>query len=107
MKTVVKVGGFALGLAAVFATALAVGSAVGPVPDAANAAEATAPAGSADPMAGMNDGNPAELPGGLMSSQDGYTLQLGKRSLPAGPRIRKSTEVCGPAGSERLPSCRV
>ena len=98
MNTPVKIGGFALGLAAVFAAALAVGSAVGPGPDAANAAEATAPAGSADPMAGMNDGNPAELPGGLMSSQDGYTLQLGKRSLPAGPQSSVDFRILGPDG---------
>jgi len=102
MKTVVKIGGFALGLAAVFAAALAVGSAIGPVPDTANtanAAEASAPAGTADPMAGINEvDSPAELPGGLMSSEDGYTLQLGERSLPAGPQTSIDFRILGPDG---------
>jgi hypothetical protein len=101
MNTPVKIGGFALGLAAVFAAALAVGSAVGPAPVSTNAAQATTlTGGTADPMAAMNevDGNPAELPGGLMSSQDGYTLQLGERSLPAGPQISVDFRILGPDG---------
>ena len=60
MKTVVKIGGFALGLAAIFAAALAVGSAIGPVPDTANtanAAEASAPAVT-DGAVGWNSNAP-------------------------------------------------
>lgn len=106
MNTPVKIGGFALGLAAVFAAALAVGSAVGPTPVTATAAETTTYTDAhdpANPMPGMGEvAGPspaaAELPGGLMSSQDGYTLQLGERSLPAGPHTPVDFRILGPDG---------
>jgi hypothetical protein len=105
MNTPVKIGGFVLALAAVFAAALAVGSAVGPVPFSASAAGSTVRAGAsgaADPMAAMSESSSGatvpEIPGGLMSSQNGYTLQLGERSLPTGPRTLLDFKVLGPDG---------
>jgi len=107
MNTPVKIAGFTLGLAAVFAVALAVGSAAGPTRVTAAAAESTvhtdAP-GAANPMPDMGGGaSPSgapdmEIPGGLMSSQDGYTLQLGERSLPTGQQTPLDFRILGPDG---------
>lgn len=98
MKTPVKIGAFAVGLAAVFAAALVVGSSVGPVPVAASTADAERPG----QMSGMgeNAGNAmdSEVPGGLMTTQDGYTLQLAQRISPAGPQIEVQFQVLGPDG---------
>jgi hypothetical protein len=40
----------------------------------------------------------AELPGGLMVSQDGYTLDLATSELPAGPQTPLAFQVLGPDG---------
>lgn len=105
MNAPVRIGGFALGLAAVFVVALAVGSFAGPTPVTATAGESTIHTdepGAADPMPGMSEGaggaSDAEIPGGLMSSQDGYTLQLGERSLPAGQQTPVDFRILGPGG---------
>src|SRR4051794_24372023 len=94
MNTPLKVTAFALGLAAVFGAALAVGAAVGPVGTAA--ADRTAH-GTSDGMAdGMSDGMAAghdeaagehdagHLPAGLAVTEDGYTLALDHDALAAG-----------------------
>jgi len=97
---------FVGGLAVVFAAALGVGNAVGPVADE--------PAGHdemTDDMTGdMADGHSdegghgghaesaAQLPGGLMVSQDGYTLELAEDALRPGRGVPLSFTVTGPDG---------
>jgi len=102
MKTPVKIGSFALGLAAVFGAALVLGNALGPVMVPASAAESTAHVEAADDMAQMNESGSGAVgsvvPGGLMSSQDGYTLQLDHRSLPAGQQTPMEFVILGPTG---------
>jgi len=102
MRTSAKIGGFALGLAAIFAAAFAVGGAAGPSTATAAAAEGGS-IHSADPMPGMSgtgSQGPAdpEMPGGLMSAQDGYTLQLGARSVPLGAQTQVAFRILGPDG---------
>jgi len=92
MKTPIKIGGFALGLAAVFAAAVAVGNAVAVGP-ASVSAESTHTEGEMSSTA-----MEAEIPGGLMSAADGYRLQLGERSLPVGEQIPLDLTLIGPDG---------
>jgi hypothetical protein len=74
-----KFAGFILGLAVVFVVAIGVGRALGP--------DGGAPAQQAE----THDGMPAaqqtaatdELPGGLMSAQDGYALELAETRVDA------------------------
>ena len=82
MNTPTRVAAFIGGLAAVFAAAIGVGTLTGSV-------GTTSRAGPAGHDAGHTDTGTAEqagaegLPGGLMVSQDGYTLELTQRQLPA------------------------
>ncbi|MEV0808233.1 hypothetical protein [Micromonospora sp. NPDC050200] len=76
MNTATKLSGFALGLAAVFGTAYGVGHLAGPVTPAADTRHD--PAGAAhdsDPPGGGPAGATAHLPGGLLVSDRGYTMQ--------------------------------
>ncbi|SCF44879.1 hypothetical protein GA0074696_6074 [Micromonospora purpureochromogenes] len=81
MNTATKLSGFALGLAAVFGTAYGVGHLAGPVTPAADTRHE--PAGAdhgSDPHGGSDShgGEPAgaaHLPGGLLVSDRGYTMQ--------------------------------
>jgi len=100
MHTGLKMAGYALGLAAVFGAAIGIGAAVGPSPTVAAAA--------AGPHSGDDDTDEmdtaamtaaAELPGGLMVSQDGYTLALADRSVPAGPTVPLRFQILGPDGT--------
>ena len=94
MRTSIKIAAFAAGLVAVFGAATAIGTAVGPV-------EATV---AEEPHGGHEDGAPAtdaaaELPGGLMVSQDGYTLDLITRQLPASANASVELRILGPDGT--------
>lgn len=71
MNTTTKFAGFALGLAAVFGIALGVGAAVGPEPSEPAGHDAHA-AGSAT----TGGSGSAQLPGGLVATEAGYTLAL-------------------------------
>ncbi|TLF78497.1 hypothetical protein [Nocardia cyriacigeorgica] len=71
MNTTTKFAGFALGLAAVFGIALGVGAAIGPEPSEP-AGHDTHAAGSAT----TGGSGSAELPGGLVATEAGYTLAL-------------------------------
>jgi len=97
VNTPLKLAAFAVGLAAVFGAAMGVGSAVGPVIPAAEAA------GTGHGMAGeAHDEAPAtgELPAkGLLVSQDGYTLALDSAAAPAGTATPLSFRILGPDGS--------
>jgi hypothetical protein len=118
MHTAAKLAGYVLGLAAVFAGAVAIGAATGPSV-AAVGPSATDPAGAADSHAGGVDAahpnageahaaeemstpmampTAAEPPGGLMVSQDGYTLALAERSMPSGPAVPLRFQILGPDG---------
>ncbi|SNR30461.1 hypothetical protein [Blastococcus mobilis] len=102
MNTPLKLAGFALGLVAVFAAAVGVGTAVGPVGPAAESSAGghdmgTEAAGGHDEAGGHEATAPA-LPAGLTVSESGYTLDLGERSLPAGAATPVSFRVLGPDG---------
>jgi hypothetical protein len=102
MNTPTKVAAFAAGLAAVFAGAAGVGTLIGPVGAAATSSTA-APAGHSAGRTETNDPASteqaaAELPGGLMVVQDGYTLDLGQRQLPAGNDVPLQFRILGPDG---------
>ncbi|MBF6163078.1 hypothetical protein IU421_24730 [Nocardia cyriacigeorgica] len=71
MNTTTKFAGFALGLAAVFGIALGLGAAVGPEPSEPAGYDAHA-AGSAI----TGGSGSAQLPGGLVATEAGYTLAL-------------------------------
>jgi hypothetical protein len=98
MSTTVKVGGFLVALVAVFATAVGVGRAVGPT------AEPAAPTHESEHE--MRSGNPsgranteqADFPGGLMVSQNGYTLQVNEPRPDAGRDVPVTFTITGPHG---------
>lgn len=74
-----KVAVFLVGLGVVFAAALGIGNAVGPVADEPVAHDDEHGAGNSDEHGEGHGGGTetaADIPGGLMVSQDGYTLRL-------------------------------
>ena len=91
MNTALRLAGFGVGLLAVFGAAVGVGAAVAPAASpAAPVGVAAAPHGedqTGTGMAAMSQAVAAPVPGGLMVSQDGYTLALAERSLPAGAQV--------------------
>lgn len=105
MQTPVRIAAFATGLVVVFASAVGVGRAVGPV----GSAGPTGPTGSAGqpvmdhnamtemiPPAGRQVGNTPI--GGVASAQDGYLLQLAQPIVRAGQATRFGFAVLGPDG---------
>lgn len=111
MTTPVKLGVFGLALAAVFAAALAVGSAIGPVSAADRAHRGTAHGDQADMagMAGMDHPGttgPAvhgladgARPQGLAVSADGFTIVPTGAGLAAGQPGTFSFRITGPDGN--------
>lgn len=99
MTTPVRVLAFLAALAAVFAIAVGVGSAVGPIDEP----EPATHAGDEhdDEGTGHGDGNAEQvgLPGGLAVSEDGYTLRLAQTTADAGARQRVEFHVEGPDGA--------
>jgi hypothetical protein len=96
MKTSIKVGGYALGLAAVFVAALGVGGAVGP--DAGPPpADHQAGHGTGDGDAPAGSG--AEVPGGLQVAQDGYRLTPVTTGLGPGTSAPFQFRITGPDGA--------
>lgn len=99
MNTALKIGGYTLGLLAVFGAAVGIGAAVTPTATSSATSSPTpedhtdmsvTTAMTAAPTAG---GVP--LPGGLMVSQDGYALRLADRSVPAGSRVPLRFQILG------------
>ncbi|HYP45034.1 MAG TPA: hypothetical protein VEQ66_07545 [Propionibacteriaceae bacterium] len=94
MNTPTRVAAFVGGLAAVFAAAIGVGT--------LNARSSTAePAGhdAGHPNTATTERATAEnLPGGLMVSQDGYTLDLTQRQLSAAEKALVQFQILGPDG---------
>ena len=94
MQTAVKLAGFALALIAIFAAAAGIGNAVAPVDAAASVGGNVHGSDTAETA-----GSAAEAPGGLMVSQDGYTLVLTETITAAGPEIPVRFRVHGPDGT--------
>lgn len=102
VSTPVRLLGFLAAAAAVFGLALLVGGAVGPVADEEPASHDTHVAdATADGHGGHGDAHPAaaDLPGGLMVSQGGYTLALAQPTGVAGTDVPVRFSVLGPDGS--------
>ncbi|WP_328530688.1 hypothetical protein OG984_05830 [Nocardioides sp. NBC_00368] len=112
MKTSLKLGGFIAALAAVLAVAFGVGNATGPIGRTAqntdhsgddmttNAGHGQAGHDNTDSKASGHAGHgggASKLPGGLMVSEHGYTLDLDSAILAAG-RTSVKFRVTGPDG---------
>lgn len=86
-----KIAGFVLGLVMVFAAAVGVGMAIGP--------DRVTQAPAADGHGAHADAAPkAGLPGGLMASQDGYTLRLANSRLDTGRQVPLRFQIVDAAG---------
>jgi len=108
MTTPVRVATFVVGLAVVFAAALGIGNAVGPVADEpvshddehvagqSDGAESEEHGGGHDDAAGTETA--ADIPGGLMISQDGYTFRLSEETARPGRGVWTSFTIEGPDG---------
>ena len=94
MRTPVRIAGFLAAVAAVFGAALLVGRVVGPADG--GAASSTEMVHGSD-GSGKNTNLP-ELPGGLMVSQDGYTLDLADSQAGAGKGRPLKFRITGPDG---------
>lgn len=103
MNTAMKIGGYTLGLLAVFGAAVGIGAAV--TPTATSAATSALPSedhtdmSAATAMTSAPTADAAPLPGGLMVSQDGYTLRLADRTVLAGPQVPLRFQILGPDGA--------
>lgn len=97
MNVTTKLLGFLAGLVAVFAGALGLGTAIGPI----------GPAPSDDPHAAMAMGDEpvgeaaatVKLPKGLMVSQDGYAFRLERTTVSPGTAVPLSFTIEGPDGT--------
>jgi hypothetical protein len=107
VNTPVKLAGFAFGLVAVFGAAVGLGSVVGPVGPAEAAPAGTGHGGAVDAHGGAEDAHDgdeaaipaaAELPAGLMVSEDGYSLDLVPAGLPPGDATPLAFRISGPDG---------
>jgi hypothetical protein len=92
MSTPAKVGAFLIALAAVFGIALGIGKLVDP------AAEPAATHGGHDSSAAKPAEKDAEPPGGLMTSQNGYTFSLADQQARPGRDVDVSFTIDGPDG---------
>jgi hypothetical protein len=104
-RPAVRVGTFAVGLLAVFALALGVGSLWGPSVAAPDGDDEAGTGMGHDGMAeeepaghDEGDGGGGHLPGGLMRSQDGYTLDLASTSADPGRAVPLALTITGPDG---------
>lgn len=102
MNTTVKVGGYAAGLVVAFGIAAAAGNLVGstPLTETGHSESQHTGKASAHPSGGRDGGSsPAkDIPGGLMVSEGGYTLELTDDSVAAGISRPVSFRILGPDG---------
>jgi hypothetical protein len=99
MSGPVRVVGFLAVLAVVFALALGVGNAVGPVAEPAADAMAGHAAADDDAHAGGHDpATQGEIPGGLMVSEGGYTFRLLTEMVEPGRDVPVLFRIGGPDG---------
>lgn len=97
MSTPVKLAGFLAAVAAVFGIALVVGRVIGPVGgEATNSQEANHGQHGREPSSEAP--SPSQIPGGLMVSQDGYTLHLAEPQAEAGEARPVIFTISGPDG---------
>jgi hypothetical protein len=93
----VRVAAFLAGLAVVFAAALGIGNAVGPVAEEPVTHDDEHAADASDEQAG--EATPtADIPGGLMVSQNGYTFRLADTRASAGDNVPIAFTIEGPTG---------
>jgi hypothetical protein len=97
MNTATKIAGFAVALAVVFGVALGVGRWLGPDTEPVTAPHDTHAADEPD-AAAQAAADAADIPGGLMISQDGYTLALAKSLAAAGDDVPVTFTITGPEG---------
>lgn len=99
MNTPTRLAGFGAVAAVVFGIALLAGRAIGPV----DAEPATHDTHAGDATGGHAEhesaGPTTEIPGGLMTSQDGYTLTLDRAQAAAGDAVPVSFTISGPDGA--------
>jgi hypothetical protein len=96
MSSTARIAGFLVALAAVFGVAVVAGRAVGPV-------SGPVPTHQADHRTRVGSGPAAEarqaqIPGGLMVSQNGYSLRLAEPQAAAGRDVPVRFRVMGPDG---------
>ncbi|MEV7397909.1 hypothetical protein [Aeromicrobium sp. NPDC092404] len=96
MSSLTKVGIFAGGLCVVFAAAIAVGNAVGPVDDEPAAMEHGTGEGTHDMPSTSAAAD--QLPGGLQVAQDGYRLVLDEPQQQPDDRAVVTFRILGPDG---------
>lgn len=95
MNTTTKVAGFATALVAVFGLSLGVGNGFGPdVEPEASATHDTHDKDTTQPASS----DAADIPGGLMISQDGYTLSLSEPDATAGKDVPVTFTIAGSDG---------
>ena len=100
MNTALKIGGYTLVLVAVFGAAMGIGAAV--TPAATSAATSSPETESHTDMSATTSAPTADavpLPGGLMVTENGYTLRLTDRTLPPGPQVPLRFQILGPDGA--------
>jgi hypothetical protein len=100
MNTPTKLGGYALGLVAVFGAAAGIGNAVGPVGPAevSHATESHPGTGVNGSAATDVEHRTADATGGLLVSEGGYTLDVDPPDLPAASATPVSFRILGPDG---------
>jgi hypothetical protein len=102
MSATAKILGFLVALAVVFAGAVGVGRAVGPVEVAvADHGDMDATGDGTDDVEGMGDmdmSEPSDIPKGLMVSQDGFTFRLESAAASPGRGVPVSFTIRGPDG---------
>jgi hypothetical protein len=100
MNTTTRLGGFAVGLVAVFAAAVGVGRVAGPAPTPAPTTHADAGGHSDNTAGGHADAaaGAAEVPGGLQVAEDGYRLTPVSTVLPVGAAAPFTFRITGPDG---------
>lgn len=99
MSVPLKLLGFVVALAAIFAGAAGIGRAVGPVgsPAADHGDMGGDTGGGSEPD--MTDASAASVPKGLMVSQNGYSFRLTQGTVSAGDDVPVSFTIEGPDGS--------
>lgn len=92
MNTPTRLAGFGAVAAVVFGAALLAGRAIGPV-------DVEEPTAHDTHQSSGGAGTTTEIPGGLMTSQDGYTLTLTDSQAEAGDAVPVSFTITGPDGA--------
>ncbi len=98
MSTPTRLAGFGAVAAVVFGIALLAGRAIGPV-DPRDSAPAAHDTHAARTHLAPAPAGGTEIPGGLMTSQNGYTLTLADSQAPSGKAVPVSFTITGPDGA--------